>query len=127
MKRKTAFYLFVILSLAAAFAVFRSEFFVQETAAESTIPFDPVLWQEKDGLDYIHRNTMIDDVIESRMLKRLNEKEVKDVLGPPDRSDGNYLFYQIAQKRAAFFPLHTKTLVVHLSTDTSANKVMIHE
>lgn len=92
-----------------------------------TVSFDPVKWKiQKEG-DYPYREEMLDDLVESRQLKNLSIEEVLELLGPPTRTDSSYLFYQVEQTRLFMWPLHTTTLVIKLSGDSSENKVMIHE
>ena len=81
----------------------------------------------KKDSDYPYRNKMLKDLIASDTLKRLKKEEIINMLGEPDRIDSAYLFYPIAQERLGFFPLHTKTLVIKLSNDSTANSVMIHK
>lgn len=94
---------------------------------QQSIAFDREKWQDKDEFDYVYRNKMIMDLIDSETLKKLNEKEIIDLLGQPERIDSAYLFYRVSQEKIGFFPLHTTTLVVKLSGDDGENKVMIHE
>lgn len=89
--------------------------------------FDKEKWLTKQGKDYPYRDHMLDAIFANDTIRQLKKDEVIDLLGPPDRIDSLYLFYLIAQKRAAFFPLHTKTLVIKISDDDSPNKIMIHE
>ena len=93
---------------------------------EVMMPFDEVKWKAKDSDDYPFRNKMYLDLLTNTKLKRLKKEEVIKMLGEPDRIDSDYLFYKINQEHISFFPLHTKTLVVRLSNDSTANKVMIH-
>ena len=89
--------------------------------------FDKEKWLTKQGKDYPYRDNMLASLFANDTIRELDKNEVIDLLGPPDRIDSLYLFYLIAQKRAAFFPLHTKTLVIKISDDNSPNKIMIHE
>lgn len=89
--------------------------------------FDKTKWRAKDDHHYPYRDEMLEEVLSHLTLDSLKRDEVIDLLGQPDRSDGNYLFYRIAQKRLAFWPLHTKTLVIKLSEDSTINRVRIHE
>ncbi|RTY89131.1 hypothetical protein [Flavobacterium sp. GT3R68] len=89
--------------------------------------FDKTKWNTKNDMGYAHRNDMLNDLIINKKLKRLKKEEVLEMLGSPERSDSQYLFYKISEKRIGLFPLHVKTLVILISADTTANKVMIHE
>ena len=99
----------------------------QGSKTKTEIAFDKTKWREKDDKDYPYRNDMLEDLISNQNLKELKMEEVFDLLGEPDRRDGNYLFYRIAQKRINIFPLHTKTLVIKFSEDSSMDWVKIHE
>lgn len=90
-------------------------------------PFDKTKWKVKNDMGYAHRNDMLNDLIINQKLKRLKKGEVLEMLGPPNRIDSPFLFYKISEKRLGVFPLHVKTLVIKVSNDSTANKVMIHE
>lgn len=89
--------------------------------------FDPVKWKIQKEEDFPYRKDMIDDLIASSRLKKLSKEEVMQLLGPPTRTDSSYLFYQVEQTRLFMWPLHTTTLVIKLSGDSTENQVMIHE
>jgi uncharacterized membrane-anchored protein len=95
--------------------------------SEHEMAFNATKWKTMDGVDYPFRDRMITDLMRSKILKKLKRKEVIVLLGQPNRTDKEYLFYTVAQERIQFFPLHTKTLVIKLSNDSTTNKVMIHE
>jgi hypothetical protein len=94
---------------------------------ENGIGFDRAKWETKNDLDYAYRNKMLKDLVIHNKLKKLKKDQIIALLGPPDRIDNLYLFYEIAQERIGFFPLHTTTLVIKLSNDGTENLVMIHE
>lgn len=89
--------------------------------------FNKIKWGTKDDKDYPYRDKMLDDLISNVNLKGLKKEEVINMLGQPDRIDNSYLFYRIAQKRMGFFPLHTKTLVIKLTSDSTVEWRKIHE
>lgn len=94
---------------------------------ETVMAFDAAKWKTKKGDDYPFRNKMYLDLLTNAKLKRLKKESVIEMLGEPDRMDSDYLFYRINQEHIGFFPLHTKTLIVKLSNDSTANKVMLHK
>ncbi len=94
---------------------------------DSVSVFDPVKWKVLRDDAYPYRADMLDDLVESRVLKTLSEDEVLDLLGPPTRKDSSYLFYRVDQTRLFMWPLHTTTLVIKLSADSTENQVLIHE
>ena len=89
--------------------------------------FDKTKWRIKDATDYPYRDKMLNNLITNEKLKGLKKEEVIDLLGRPDRIDSSYLFYRIAQQRISFFPLHTKTLVIKLTKDSTVEWRKIHQ
>ena len=94
--------------------------------SEKQIPFDRKAWMITDGTDYPHRESMIADLFKDDKLKGMTREQLVEKLGPPTRTDKNYLFYRISQTRIQFFPLKTRTLVIRLSPDGLSEAVMIH-
>jgi hypothetical protein len=89
--------------------------------------FDKIKWSAtKDG-EYINRNQMLKDLIENYEWHGLKEDSILHLLGSPDRIDTGYLFYTIAQEHIGSFPLHTKTLVIKFSKDSTVLWRKIHE
>ena len=82
--------------------------------------FDKIKWRTKDGRDYPYRNGMLNDLVYNQKLKGLKKEEVLNLLGQPNRTDSNYLFYTIYQEFLGDIPVpvHTKTLVIKLAQDT---------
>jgi len=100
---------------------------VEETGTMAETKFDEIKWKTKKDLDYPFREEMLDDLISNHLPKELKRGEILDLLGQPDRIDSSYLFYRVFQKRIGFFPLHTTTLVIKLSPDSTINWVKIHK
>jgi hypothetical protein len=94
---------------------------------ETEITFDKKKWRAKEGLDYPYRDQMLHDIVYNDTVRTLNKDEILELLGEPDRSNVGYLYYMIAQKRLGFWPLHTKTLVIKLSEDSTIDWIKIHE
>lgn len=88
--------------------------------------FDAGLWQQKKAEGYTYRDEMLNDLFATDTLKRLDKAGLLRQLGPADRTDGPYLFYEIVRTKAAAWTLHTKTLVVELEGD-SVKTVRLHE
>lgn len=103
----------------------KSDLVDHETEAE--ILFDKTKWRAKEGLDYLYRDQMLYDIVYNDTVRALNKDEILELLGEPDRSNDGYLYYMIAQKRIGFWPLHTKTLVIKLSEDSTIDWIKIHE
>jgi hypothetical protein len=91
------------------------------------IGFDRTKWATKDGTDYPYRDKMLNDIVYNDSLRALNQDEILDLLGQPDRTNENYLYYTIAQKRLGFWPLQTKTMVIKFSEKNTINWIKIHQ
>lgn len=100
----------------------------EETVVKNQIiEFNKEKWLIQDGYTYPNRDKMLPVLFTNDTLKKLERKDIYSLLGEPNRTDKNYLFYTVSQRRIGFFPLHTKTLVIKLQGNDSLNKVMIHE
>ena len=93
----------------------------------SQMTFDKSKWKVKQDNQYPYRDSMLQHLITSDTLRGLTKQQVLALLGPPSRTDTNYLFYKVAQKRIGFFPLHTKSLVLHLPGDSIVTWIKIHK
>ena len=82
--------------------------------------FDKELWNAKDGDDnYSHRDEMLDNLVYNVKLKGLTKEEVITMLGEPDRTNNEYLYYEVLVKEIVAFPLHKKFLVLKLAKDNT--------
>lgn len=99
----------------------------KSTPATTDNGFSKTKWLEKNSDGYLYRDKLLDGLIASGTLKKMDKQEVLRFLGQPDRSDKNYLFYTVAQKKIGFFPLHTKTMVIELDTVNHVKTVKIHQ
>ncbi len=100
---------------------------IQVEGAKTEIPFDKSKWKVKKGWGYAYRNEMLSDLMNDPEVRKLKGNELLDLLGAPDRRNGEYLYYLIEQKRAVILPLHTKTLVIKLDLDSTTQWMKIHE
>ena len=89
--------------------------------------FDHVKWNMKDGDTYIFRAQMLKDVVYNDTIRDLNESELIDLLGQPDRINENHLYYNISRKGLGAFTLNQKTMVVKINGDRSIAWIKIHE
>jgi hypothetical protein len=90
--------------------------------------FDKIKWAIKRDNEYPHRDKMLNDLIANYKLKGLKKEEVVELLGAPNRTDNGHLFYTIAQETLAnILPLHTKTMVIKLTKDSTVEWRKIHE
>ncbi|MPT36411.1 hypothetical protein [Flavobacterium sp. WV_118_3] len=99
----------------------------RQKETRKVMSFDKEKWAVKSDAAYAYRAMMLQDLIDSKRLKQLKKAAVLELLGTPDRTDSLYLFYTILQKRALFFPLQTKSMVIKLKENDSVEWVKIHE
>jgi hypothetical protein len=125
--QKRIYVLFILLGCLACNTTSEKKSDSSDEPATTDIEFDKTKWATKDDADYPYRNQMLKDLLDNQKLKGLKRDSVLDLLGEPDRTDSSYLFYLIEQKRLKFIPLHTKTMVIKLSQDSTVNWVKIHE
>lgn len=100
---------------------------LENDSQNSKINFESHSWKLQEKMDFPFREAMVDDLMKSRLLKPLDSLEIINLLGEPTRANLNYLYYMVKQERIGLFPLHTKTLVIELSLDSTENRIMIHE
>lgn len=93
----------------------------------SEMSFDREKWRVKEGKDYPFREGMLNYLLYNDTLRSQNKYELLDLLGEPDRTNDNYLYYMIEQKRLGSWPVHTKTLVIKFTNDYSIEWIKIHE
>ncbi|HET8886827.1 MAG TPA: hypothetical protein VFM70_10800 [Salinimicrobium sp.] len=117
------FLIFVIFTACTENPKEKSELNTEQTK----IVFNEDKWKTKDARDYPYRNEMLHDLMNNQNLRKLNRKEILNLLGDPDRIDNDCLFYRIEQKRLGFLPLHTKTMVIKFENDSTVHWVKIHE
>jgi hypothetical protein len=98
-----------------------------EDKPEEEQKFDKMKWATKKDQDYPHRDKMLKDLMTNYKLHGIKKDSVVHLLGQPNRSDSGHLFYTIAQERFGVFPVHTKTLVIKLTKDSTVEWRKIHE
>lgn len=99
----------------------------EKSILTTDIAFDKKKWATRDGVDYPYREKMLNDIVFNDTLRALNKDEFLEMLGEPDRTNENYLYYTIAQKRLGFWPLNTKTMVIKFSESDTIDWIKIHE
>ncbi len=101
----------------------------EKSKPDSEWVFDKAKWNTKDGADYPYRDRMLNDLVYNDTIRSLNKDEILGLLGEPSyyRSNENYLYYLITEKRIGFWTLHTKTMVIKLSEDDTIDWIKIHE
>jgi hypothetical protein len=90
------------------------------------ISFDHAKWSIKEHGLYPHRKQMLDDVIYNDSIRSLDKTQILQLLGKPDRENEGHLYYMIDQKRALYFPLNTKTLVIKFNSEKHIEWMKIH-
>ena len=98
-----------------------------ERGEEAEIQFDKSKWSSKEDLDYPYRDQMLNDLLYNDTVRSLSKDETLYLLGEPDRINDGYHYYMIAQKRLGSWPLHTKSLVIKFSNDSTIAWIKIHE
>ncbi len=98
-----------------------------KTQRENIMAFDAEKWRFQSGSNYPYRNQMLKELVYTDRLRLLNEQQIVEQLGLPDKQSGNFMYYRISQKRIGLMPLNTTTLVIELSRTSKKNKVLIHE
>lgn len=91
------------------------------------IPFDHTKWNIKKGLDYPYRDQMVNEVLYSDSLRTLQKEGLIYLLGQPDYTREEHLYYRINETRLGTWTLHTKTIVIKLSKDNSVEWIKLHE
>jgi hypothetical protein len=95
--------------------------------ATDYLVFDEVKWNIKEGWDYPYRDSMLQDLITDSLFRVYKRDKVLQLLGEPTKTDSNYVFYRVKQTRFNLFPLHTKTLVILFTEDSTIQWMKIHE
>ncbi len=97
----------------------------QATALDSIFTHEK--WMATDGQDYTYRDQIYRDVLYNDTIRSLGKAELLDLLGEPDRTNEDYLYYTIDQKRLGLWPLHTRTMVFKLTEHDSIEWIKLHE
>jgi len=95
--------------------------------SSTQIPFDKTKWSIKEDLDYPYRNQMVNEILYSDSLRTLQKEGLINLLGQPDYSREEHLYYRINETRLGAWILHTKTIVIKLSEDDSVEWIKLHE
>ncbi len=95
------------------------------------VPVDSVFnqskWYLKDGEQYPYRAQMLDDLVYNDTVRNLSKDQLLELLGPPDRTNREYLYYLVTQRKLLTWPLHTKSLVIKLTDDDRIDWMKIHQ
>ena len=91
--------------------------------------FDKTKWAIKKDDEYPYRAHMLKDFIARYKLNGIKKETIISLLDQPDRSDNGFLFYNISKETFANLPvpLHKKTLVIKIASDSTIEWRKIHE
>lgn len=93
----------------------------------SELVFDKTKWETKEGRKYPYRDKMLNDVVYNDTIRTLHKPQILNLLGVPDRSNENYIYYLVKQERLLFWPLHSKFMVVKFKDDSTIEWIRIHQ
>lgn len=95
----------------------------------SEMAFDKAKWKMKLGKDYPYRDKMLNDIVYNDSVRSLNKDEILKLFGETSyyRTNENYLYYIISQKRLFSWPLHTKAMVIKFVDDNTIDWIKIYE
>ena len=94
--------------------------------AKVEIDFDKEKWSIKQGRYYPYRAKMLNSLIENDKIRSLNKSELLELLGEPNRTNENYLYYELTRNKVGFVTLSTRTLVFKFDDDNNMDWVKIH-
>ena len=81
--------------------------------------FDKRKWTIEENNKYPYRDKMLNDLVYNIKLKGFKKDSVISLLGKPNRTDTNYLFYLVNQDLLGnVLPFNTKFLVIKFKNDT---------
>ncbi len=94
----------------------------KDNAAESPKrDFDTALWKTKDITgNYPFRDEMLEDLVYRIKLKGFPKEKVTKMLGEPDWTNKDYLYYEVfIKKENRVFPFQKRYLVLKLAKDNT--------
>lgn len=83
--------------------------------------FDKELWKTKDNEgNYSYRAEMLDDLVYKIKLKGFSKDSVITLLGEPERTNNDYLYYDVyIRKENRVIPFQKRYLVLKLAKDNT--------
>jgi hypothetical protein len=115
-----AFIVVLILCL-ITFFIFRSN-----DNSSLNIVFDQEKWSILEDGEYPFRNNMLGDLMINDSLRRLNKTRIIDILGSPERSKENHIYYLVDQTLLGLWPMKKKYLVIKFTYDDKIEWMKIH-
>ncbi len=89
--------------------------------------FTSTKWKTKKGDDYPYREKLLDSVVYNDTIRELDKEEIITLLGTPNRTSNNFLYYTISEKRIGFWTLHATTMVIKFVDDDTIEWIKIQE
>lgn len=80
----------------------------------------------KEGEDYPFRAQMVNDVLYNDTIRTLNQAEIIELLGKPDRSENGHFYYNISRNRMGNMTLNSKTLVIKFLNEEKIGWIKLH-
>lgn len=124
--QKKVYILLFLISVAACNKEGKNNSVNIEHQSATEIPFDKTKWGVKEGKKYPYRELMLDAVLYSDSIRTLKEDKIIDLLGSPDYTKDNHLYYRIKENRFGAWTLSTKTIVIKLTEDGSVDWIKTH-
>ena len=95
--------------------------------APEAIAFNQKQWNTKEGKDYVYRPQMLNNVLYNDTIRSLNKEQLVSLLGNPDYTKENFMYYRIKEKRAGLWTLHTTTMVIKFKDEANIEWIKVHE
>lgn len=89
--------------------------------------FTSTKWKTKKGYDYPYREKLLDIVVYNDTIRNLDKEEILTLLGMPDKTNDNFLYYNISEKRLGLWTLHATTMVIKFVDDKTIEWIKIQE
>lgn len=117
----------IIISLVSCNNARESNSDSDNSAREAGMAFDKSKWTLKEGRDYLYRDMMLHNIVYNDTVRSLKEGEILKLFGEPDRQTEGYYYYTASQKRLGSWPLHTKSMVIKFTNDSTIEWIKIHK
>lgn len=99
----------------------------KDKAAAPNLKFESSKWVAKDGLNYIYRKQMINDLLQNYTWAGLRKDSVIKLLGEPDGMEEDiFMLYDYERKYFGNFTLSTRSLVIQLNRDSTVKLARVN-
>ena len=102
----------------------------KETASSDVIDeivFDSKKWKSKQGSDYPYREEMVNSVLYNDSIRTLTKPQIIELLGNPERTNDNHLYYLIHQRKIGMWTFKASYLVIKCTDKDSVEWIKLHE